>query len=216
MTLSHIFLYSTRCLGNRYPQIIKFCTSGIFIYGTICLPVGLERTTVAHVSAHRGREDKSACCLRRMWVMTRARFGSRCVRFLLGSTCNVMECLSVPQGRHRDRGVSVDGPFSVDRAVKMEKQNYGTARSGGWPASGGTKKNQAGYAHCSVQLWSYKLFKKKSDKTIIQIKHPSNDASVHVESIQSFESSCYLSRHFGTRQPVTCGAPGYNPMVDAS
>ena len=91
----------------------------ISIYGTICLPVGLERTTVADVSAHRGREDKSACCLRRMWVMTRARFGSRCVRLFLGSTCNVMECLSVPQGRHRDRGVSVDGPFSVDRAVKI-------------------------------------------------------------------------------------------------
>ena len=98
---------SRKSLSANY----KMCTSVISIYGTICLPVGLERTTVADVSAHRGREDKSACCLRRMWVMTRARFGSRCVRLLLGSTCNVMECMSVPQGRHRDREVSVDGPF---------------------------------------------------------------------------------------------------------
>ena len=54
--------------------------------------------------------------------MTRARFGSRCVRLLLGSTCNVMECMSVPQGRHRDRGISVDEAFSADGAVQISNK----------------------------------------------------------------------------------------------
>ena len=54
--------------------------------------------------------------------MTRARFGSRCVRLLLGSTCNVMECMSVPQGRHRDRGMPVDEAFLADGAVQISNK----------------------------------------------------------------------------------------------